>query len=720
ESVAWGMGLPTYSNGAVYADLDNDGDLDVVTNNIDEEASLWESHLNQLTAGKKPNYLRISLSGPPSNREGLGTTAKLRNKGILQHQYFSPYRGYLSTVEPYLHFGLGTSATVDSVEIIWPDGKYQLIKNVNANQVLKVDYAKASVRVIRDETKPVTLFTATDSTWNLNYTHVENMFVDFKLQPTIPHMHSRSGPGVAVGDINGDGKEDFYVGGADGSPGVMFVQSANGVFEKNLGIKKDSLIEQTGVLLFDADNDNDLDLYAVSGGTEKVKESDHYQDQLYINDGHGAFAVAKDALPQIRQSGSCVVAGDYDRDGDLDLFVGGRIIPKEYPMPAGSFLLRNDSKNGVSKFTDITAEVDDLGGIGLVCSALWSDYDNDGWLDLIIVGEFMRVTFFHNDKGTLSNVTDDTGLEHTSGWWNSLVAGDFDADGDMDYVAGNQGLNSHFHATADEPLCIYTSDYNKDGRLDPVMSYYVQGQKYVGHSRDNIIDQINSFRGRFRTYTDYANATFEEMFLPEELDEAYEICSDRFESSYIENLGKGKFRISALPLIAQISSVYGTTTGDYDDDGNLDVLLVGNSYAPEISSGRDDASIGLFLQGDGKGNFKPIDVSKTGFFADRDAKGFAALMLPDGRELMIVANNDSPMQTYVTRNSGSYYSAVPADAYALITLKDGRQRKHEFYFGSTYLSNSSRGVKIPAGVKDVVVFDTHGKSRQISAGQLSN
>jgi enediyne biosynthesis protein E4 len=720
ESYSWGMGLPTYSNGAAYADLDNDGDLDIVTNNIDEEASLWESHLSQLPTTQKPNYLRISLAGPQSNRGGLGTSVRLKNDGTLQHQYFSPYRGYLSTVEPFLHFGLGTSVDVDSVEVVWPDGKYQLIKNVNTNQVLKVDYAQASVRSTKDEATPVTLFTAADSSWNLNYTHVEEMFVDFKLQPTLPHMHSRGGPGVAVGDINGDRKEDFYIGGADGSPGAMFVQSGDGRFEKKLIIKKDSLTEQTGVLLFDADNDNDLDLYAVSGGAEKEKESERYQDHLYLNDGHGTFAIAKDALPQIRQSGSCVVAGDYDRDGDLDLFVGGRIIPKEYPMPAGSFLLRNDSKDGICKFTNITAAVGDLSDIGLVCSALWSDYDNDGWLDLIVVGEFMRVTFFHNDKGILTNATDDTGLEHTSGWWNSLAAGDFDADGDTDYVAGNQGLNSHFHATADEPLCIYASDYNKDGRIDPVMSYYVQGQKYVGHSRDNLIDQINSIRGRFRTYTDYANATFEQTFLPEEIDEAYMICSDRFESSYIENLGKGKFRISALPLVAQISTVYGMVTGDYDDDGHLDVLLVGNSYAPEISSGRDDASIGLFLKGDGKGNFKPIDVLKTGFFADRDAKGFATLRLSDGRELMIIANNDGAMQTYVTRDASNYYSALPGDAYALITLKDGRQRKHEFYFGSTYLSNSSRGVKIPADVKDIVVFGADGKSRQVNASQLSN
>ena len=719
ESESWGMGVPTYSSGAAYADLDNDGDLDMVINNVDEKAMLWESHLNQSKSGPKQNYLRVLLSGPPLNMEGIGTTVNLKDKGTLQHQYFSPFRGYLSTVEPYLHFGLGSSTIADSVEVIWPDGKYQLLRNVTANQVLKIDYAQATVRDIRHESVPLTLFEPADNTWNLNYNHVENTFVDFKLQPTLPHMHSRSGPGVAVGDINSDGREDFYVGGAHSSSGAMFIQSADGKFEKKL-LNKDSITEQTGVLLFDADNDSDLDLYAVSGGAEQPKDSEYYQDHLYVNDGHGSFAPVKDALPQIRQSGSCVVAGDYDRDGDLDLFVGGRIIPKEYPTPAGSFLLRNDSKNGIVKFTDVTSEAEGLNNAGMVCSALWSDYDNDGWLDLILVGEFMRVIFFHNNAGTLSDETDESGLEHTSGWWNSLVAGDFDADGDTDYVAGNQGLNSHFPASADEPLCIYASDYNKDGRLDPVMSYYVQGKKYVGHSRDNLIDQINSIRGRFRTYTDYANATFEETFLPEELSEAYVVCAERFESSYIENLGKGKFKVSALPLIAQISAVYGMVSGDYDDDGNLDVLLVGNSYAPEISSGRDDAMIGLFLKGDGKGRFEPVNVSTSGFFADQDAKGFASLMLPEGRELMIIANNDGPMQSYVTRKAGKYYRAAPGDAYATMNLKNGKQRKHEFYFGSTYLSNSSRALKIPSDINEMTVYDIKGGSRKVNVNQAQN
>ncbi|MEK6781231.1 MAG: VCBS repeat-containing protein [Bacteroidota bacterium] len=711
ESESWGMSTPTYSSGAAYADLDNDGDLDVVINNVDEEASLLESHASQ---SKKPsNYLRISLVGSATNKEGIGAKVYIRNKGTLQYQYFSPFRGYLSTVEPYLHFGLGDWQQADSLEVLWPDGKYQLLQNVKANQILKIDYASVSDRTVSKKVKSPALFEEVSKQMGIDFLHQENTFVDFKLQPTLPHMHSRNGPGVTVGDVNGDKREDFYVGGASGFSGAMFIQHPDGKFERKPIEGMDSLSEEMGVLFFDADNDNDLDLYSVSGGSEQIKDSELYQDLLYLNDGHGGFVVASTALPTIRQSGSCVVAGDYDRDGDLDLFVGGRIIPKEYPMPAGSFLLRNDSKAGSIHFTDITQEIQGLQYIGLVCSALWTDYDNDGWLDLIVTGEFMRLQFYHNDRGKLINATDDIGLEHTSGWWNSLVSGDFDSDGDTDYVAGNLGMNSHFHTAKEEPLCIYASDYNKDGRLDPVMSYYVQGKKYVGHSRDNLIDQIHSMRARFRTYTDYANANFEESFLPEELKDAFVVCSERFESSYVENLGKGKFKMTSLPLMAQFSAVHGMVTGDYNQDGSLDVLLVGNSYAPEISSGRDDASIGLYLRGDGKGEFKPLPVANSGFMADQDAKGLAKLVLPDGREMIIVGNNNSAVQAFVTQSSGAYFHPERNDSYALITSNGGKTYKHEFYYGSTYLSQSSRDLKLSTDMISIKVFDFKGNEREI-------
>jgi enediyne biosynthesis protein E4 len=717
ETKSWGMSSSNYSNGAAYADLDNDGDLDLVINNMDEEATVMENRENRINPENRQNFLRVSLVGPPLNREGYGAKVFIRNKGQLQYQYFTPVRGYLSSVEPFLHFGLGTLSKADSVEVIWPDGKYQLIQQVKANQILKIDYASAAPRPsIKRPTHHTLLEEVTDET-GINFVHQENAFVDFKVQPILPHMHSRNGPGVAVGDVNGDGLEDFFIGGAAGQSGAMFWQNAQGKFDRKNIQSMDSLSDQLGVLLFDMDNDNDLDLYVVNGGSENSYASTLYQDHLYSNNGHGTMTLSAKALPSMPQSGSCAVAGDYDHDGDLDLFVGGRVSPGDYPKSPTSYLLQND---GLGHFKE--ASLSEMGGpeMGMVCSALWTDYDNDGWLDLIVVGEFMPVRFFHNQQGTLVDATDATGLENTSGWWNSLVGGDFDQDGDTDYIAGNRGLNSHFHASPEEPLCIYANDFNKDGLLDPVMSYYVQGVKQVGHPRSNLVDQINNIRGRFRTHTDYANATFEQSFTVEELESSYVVCAERFETSYIKNLGKGIFEITALPIESQFSPVYGMATTDYNMDGNLDVMMVGNSYSTEIISGRDDASMGLYLQGDGNGNFRSVKTEDSGFLADNDSKGVAKLIGADGREIVIVGNNSSSVRIYSSQVNAKYYRAGRDDAYALVTLSNGKVYKQEFYFGSTYLSQSSRSLKLTTQIISIKVFDSKGKERAIDLSHSKN
>lgn len=716
----WGLSTPTYSNGAAYGDLDNDGDLDLVINNIDQEASLYQNLSDQ--EENPSNYLRIKLIGPPLNREGIGTQVYLKYGDKVQYQFYTPVRGYISSVEPFLHFGLGDLDRIDRLEVIWPDGGQQIMEDITVNQILTVEYGDTIGPQPRKTTP--TIMTKVEDGYGIDFVHYENQYVDFKLQPLLPHMHSKNGPGMAVGDVNADGLEDFFIGGATGYSGRLFVQQPGGVFQsRSLG--QDSLSEDMGVLFFDADNDTDLDLMVVSGGSVHIKESGLYADRLYLNDGVGNFSRASGALPDIRQSGSSIVASDYDRDGDLDMFIGGRVISGEYPLPAYSALLRNDSdsgdpsqgKIGAVKFTDVTDEVaSGLSRVGLVTAALWTDYDNDGWTDLIVAGEFMPLTFFHNEKGKLVNRSQDTGLEYTSGWWNSLVGGDFDQDGDIDYLAGNLGLNTRYHASPREPLCIYASDYDKNGRIDPVMCYYVQGENHIAHSRNDIIEQISAMRARFRTYADYAEATFEKSFLPEEIASAYVVKSENFASSYIENLGQGRFKLKPLPIEAQFSPVYGMTTGDYDQDGYLDVLAVGNFYYPEVSIGRYDASIGLYLRGDGKGNFEPIKVTETGFFADGDAKGIAQIRSETGETLVLVSNNSDRMSVFKIEQPAKIISAQYQDSYMIVTLKDGRAYKHEFYYGSTYLSHTSRSMILTEDVESVVIYDFLGNSRYLKPG----
>ena len=647
------------------------------------------------------------------NREGLGAKVYLKYQGNLQYQYFTPFRGFLSSVEPYLHFGLGNTTVIDSLEVIWPDGKYELLKNVKTNQVLTLRYASAITRMERENKSDSTLlFTEVSREVGIDYRHQENDYVDFKVQPLLPHMHSKNGPGIAVADINGDGLEDFYAGGATNHSGAMFIQQANGKFKKGPVSQIDSLTEDMGVLFFDADNDNDADLYIASGGSEHVKGSALYKDELYLNDGKGNFKSAPEALPDLRQSGSSVVAADYDRDGDLDLFIGGRVIPGEYPMPADSYILRNDSDKTASRFTDVTKEVaPGFLKLGLVTSALWTDVDNDGWMDLMIVGEFMPITCYKNNGGKSFTPFGKDTLSHTSGWWNSLTGGDFDNDGDMDYIAGNLGLNTRYKGNEKEPLCIYASDYDKSGSIDPVMTMYIQGEQQIVHSWDDMVKQMNPIRVRFRTYLPYAETSFEKSFTRSELESAYVVCGEWFETSYIENLGGGNFSTKALPIRAQFSPVYGMVPGDYDADGNLDVLLVGNSYATEVSTGRYDASIGLYLQGDGKGNFASVNVQKSGFVVDKDAKGLSRLILGNGREIILAGVNNDKLSAHVMNGAKKYFKATQDDSYALVKLKNGKTYKHEFYFGSTYLSQSSRSLKLSDEIADVEVYNFLGKKK---------
>lgn len=705
----WGMTSEDFSNGSALGDLDNDGDLDLVINNLDGPSLVYE---NQTSRATENAWLRIDFTGPKGNMDGLGAKVWIWQNGKMQFNYFSPYRGYLSTMEQVLHFGI-QDAPLDSLRVLWPDGKEQMLISIKPKQLITLDYKDAGI-IERNKFLYTgnSLFSPMNNSTDIQYKHTEDLFVDFKVQPLLPHMHSREGPGLAVSDINSDGREDFFAGGASGSKGNFFLQQPNGKFiQKQLPDINDA--DNMGALFFDADNDGDIDLYVSSGGSLTVKKDNRiYRHRLYINDGLANFALLNEGLPSIITPASGVIAADYDRDGDLDLFVCGRVSPGEYPYSPKSFLLRNDSKNKQCRFTDVTSiSGDNLSEPGMVTDALWTDFDNDGWMDLIAVGEFMAVKFFKNEKGKFRDVSNETGLTNTNGWWNSLSGGDFDKDGDIDYLVGNLGLNGPYKASAKEPVCIYASDYDKNGRLDPIMCHFVDGREYMVHARDDINRQITAMRSRFRSYDSYATVTFQQAMSEDEISEAYIVKAERFENSYLENLGGGKFKMHALPLEAQFSPLFGMLTEDFNGDGNLDVLGVGNSFSTEAQTGRYDAQGSLFLKGDGKGNFKP---ERSLLNLQGDNKSVVSINMVNGSSMIIIGTNSDSLQMFSINIKSSVIQLLPDESFALITGMNNQSYRQEFYYGHTYLSQGSRTLSIPVNARSIAIYTFSGNKRVLN------
>ncbi|WP_333820352.1 VCBS repeat-containing protein [Ohtaekwangia sp.] len=719
----WGLDVPSFSNGAVFADLDNDGDLDYVINNINDKARVYENTLystSKKEQTKASHYLRLKFSEAKDFNYGAGAKVTLHyNHGKVQYLENCVSRGFLSSVENIVHFGLGTTSIVDSVVVAWPDGDTRLFRNVKADQVLSIHYGQG------DPYKPhefisTPLLKAAEHLTGIAFKHQEEDNIDFNQQRTLPHKFSQYGPGIAVGDINQDGLEDFVIGGARNNPIQVWMQRKDGTFQSQPKAISELTkpYEDEGLLLFDADSDRDLDLYVVSGSMEGQKESE-YQHRLFINNGKGIFTAGE--LPIITSSGSCVRASDFDADGDLDLFVGGRVIPASYPMPPASYILRNDK----GKFTDVTEAVAPaLQHAGMITDALWTDFDLDGKTDLVVAGEFMPVTFFKNQGGTLSKI-EASGVENMRGWWNSITAGDFDSDGDIDYIVGNLGVNNNYQITDQYSLKLFAKDFDGNGSVDPVMACY-QRETMTGHDRKlypvHFWDEMNSqspkFRRKFSRYRKFSKATIDQVLTPEDMKDALVLEANDMHSAYFENKGQGKFETKALPLQVQVAPVNGMIACDINEDGNLDVLMVGNDYGNEVFAGRYDAFTGLVLLGDGKGNFAVRPSAESGFYVPGDAKALVRLAGAKGDVILATQNRDSlKVFTYNRKEAFPIFTPEPLDTRVEFIHVNGAKQSAELYYGAGFLSQSTRKVRIPASVKEIIVYDSQGKTRKIPVPQ---
>jgi hypothetical protein len=649
----WGLDKPSFANGSAYVDLDNDGDLDIVTSNYNEPAMVYENILNNGEEVSENSYLRIRIKSESARQ--LGLKAYLFFGSEMKYADHSNFCGYRSTVDPVIHFGLGNHEMIDSLLIIWPDGMRQTAKNIRTDQTLEIVYNPESKAVFPLLPLPDTskyLFRKLGAKSGLSFKHQEAVFDDFQLQETLPHQLSNEGPALAVGDINGDKQEDLVVGGSLHQPMVLFIQN-NGQFERReIGLEGNP-IECTDIVLFDADSDGDLDLYLVHGSQEAGLDPGYYQDRLYLNDGLGNFLWQMDALPPIPVSGSCVKPNDFDEDGDIDLFVGGGLVPGAYPKNVSSFLLRNVTESGVVKFADVTAEIcPELIELGMVRDALWTDFDDDNQTDLVLVGEWMPVTFFINQNGIYTNVTEDSGIKAFAGWWRSIVSADFDNDGDKDFVVGNEGLNSWFKASQVEPVSAYHTDFNNDGRYDVIITQFLLSKdgtrkEYPVHFRSDLGKQLEMMNKKFTSYAQYSGATIEDMFSVKELENAGKLQATWMANSYIENLGNGQFTISKLPTRAQWAPINAMIPQDFNKDGNLDLLIVGNHFSNSVFWGPIDALNGLVMLGDGQGSFSCSDYPETGFYVPGDARALVQLSLADGQQLFIASQNQDSLKVFL-------------------------------------------------------------------------
>lgn len=648
----FGMDKPGIGNGAAYADLDNDGDLDLVVNSLGGRAVIWENHASEIT---RHHYLTIALKGRKPNVEAIGAKVLLQAGGKKQYLEMYPTRGYQSSVDRRLHFGLGEDSIIDQLIVRWPLGDSSVLQNIRPDEVLTIEEGDAGSATRPNNSFPVrvkaSLFEDHTAASGIRFVHKEDPYVDFKFEKWLPYQLSRQGPVLCKGDVNHDGLEDIYVGGSLGQPGVLFLQDKQGGFVEApvQPWAMDGRHEDGGACFFDADGDGDPDLYITSGGSEAMMTEEERRDRLYLNDGKGHFSPAPpDALPMMSGSHSCVKAADWDRDGDMDLFVGGYARPGSFPRGSGCHLLRNDSKNGTIRFTDITAQmVPDLEKTGIVTDAVWEDINNDGWPDLLVAGQWMPLKLYINKKGVLKDQSSAYGLDSTGGLWTRILPADVNGDGKIDFVLGNLAPNTSLRASVPEPMCIYSGDFDGNGSLDPLLCYYLKGTSYPVFSRDELVDEIPSLKKKYLRYADYADATPVSIFGEDALKKAEQYNVQELRNCVLINEG-GRLRLKPLPVAAQLSAVWGMACEDFDGDGHKDLLLCGNFYPFRTQIGREDAGKGLLLKGDGRGDFSPLFYGVTGLELGGDVRGLLPVRVGAGarpaEEWYLIAQNSDTLR----------------------------------------------------------------------------
>ncbi|WP_189360904.1 VCBS repeat-containing protein [Algibacter mikhailovii] len=634
----WGLVFEGFTNGVAYADLDNDGDLEIILNNIDDEAVIFQN--NNI---ENKNAIALKFNGPELNPRGIGVKCTVFSNELKQFQELSVERGYLSAVSPILHFGLGDVKLIDSIFIEWPNGKSQILKDIQANQTLQVNFSESEIPLLQDNQKETgKYFNSRITALDTLHRHTENDYDDYSKEILLPHKTSNFGPYVSVGDLNNDGLDDFFISGASQQTSGLFYQNQSGSFDKQaFDFIDNQLQEDMGSLIFDADNDGDMDLYVVSGGNEFEPNSELLQDRLYVNNGQGQLSRSNTALPAMLTSGSRVYSFDYDQDGDLDVLVCGRLIPANYPSPVKSYLLENISTEQDIKFKDITSSlIPEFENLGMATSASIEDIDGDGWQDIVITGEWMPIRVFQNNQGkAFKEISNELGLENTTGWWFSLSSGDFDNDGDIDFIAGNLGLNYKYKSSDDETFDIYFNDFDNNKKGDIVLSYYNEGKKYPVRGRSCSSQQIGEIKNKFKSYNEFAEATLVDVYGEEELEKSLHYQVNTFATTYIENK-EGTFIMHQLPNDMQLSSVNQIIVKDFDHDGNLDVLAAGNLYASEIETPRNDAGTGIYLSGNGDGSFIPKSIAESGFYAPKDVKDMALIKIGNEHKVIVANNND--------------------------------------------------------------------------------